>query len=74
MLRLIAGIICLLLPLSAHADEVCVSIDETVDSLDPQQRKSVLLVARGAFGKLKVKVINSPNLVPCLEGPIMQQG
>ena len=60
MWRLIAGIICLLLPLSVHANEVCVSIDETVDSLDPQQRKSVLLVARGAFGKLKVKVINSP--------------
>ena len=60
MWKLIAGLICVLLPLSVHADEVCVSIDETVDSLDPQQRKSVLLVARGAFGKLNVKVVPSP--------------
>ena len=44
-----------LLPLSVRRGRV--SIDETVDSLDPQQRKSVLLVARGAFGKLNVKVV-----------------
>ncbi|MEE2757672.1 MAG: hypothetical protein VYA30_13535 [Myxococcota bacterium] len=48
------------LPLYANASEVCVSIDETVDGLSPQERKSSLLIAKGAFGKLKVKVVPAP--------------
>ena len=58
--NIVALLLFVCLPIFAHADEVCVSVDESVDGLSPQARKSSLLIAKGAFGKLKVKVVPAP--------------
>ena len=50
----------IVLPLTATAEPVCVSVDEKSNGLNENDRKAVLLIARGTFSKLKVRVVEAP--------------
>ncbi|MFN3201520.1 MAG: hypothetical protein ACE366_24170 [Bradymonadia bacterium] len=49
----------LALPLAAHA-EVCVSVDTQADTLNPEERKAAVLLARGVFEDAGESVVDAP--------------